>query len=238
MGRLLYELRRILPWRNRKQESTRHSCSCLPVQAPLPVLRSAQNSITSSTASSPATSYSISRDIITATEIATACPSTSAFRSKRSSRATRRRTTTGSRHPTQPWIAPSTRPSVSLVIGSSTNATIVTRTGAERKLGASPGVGTARLEAARATSSVERRLNSLSQAPRVLSMTPMTSEPISDQSACPECGAPDVTDTLTAETAETIVTDEIALTSHPVHVIRLKCKRGHVWSPAKPRDSA
>jgi hypothetical protein len=68
-------------------------------------------------------------------------------------------------------------------------------------------------------------------------MAPMTSEPISDPSACPECGAPDVTDTLNAETHETIVTDNIALISHPVHVVRLKCKRGHVWSPAKPRDS-
>jgi len=68
-------------------------------------------------------------------------------------------------------------------------------------------------------------------------MAEMTNEPISDPSACPECGPPDVTDALNAKTGQTVVTHDIALGTHPVHVVRLKCKHGHVWSRAKPRDS-
>ena len=68
-------------------------------------------------------------------------------------------------------------------------------------------------------------------------MGAMTSEPVSDPAACPECGSPDVSDALNAKTDETVVTQGTALAPHPVHVVRLKCKHGHVWSRAKPHDS-
>jgi hypothetical protein len=58
----------------------------------------------------------------------------------------------------------------------------------------------------------------------------MNSKPSSDQPACPECGSRDVTDT--SATDKTVVPENPAPLPRPVHVVRLKCKRGHVWSPA------
>ena len=57
-----------------------------------------------------------------------------------------------------------------------------------------------------------------------------------EHSECPECGSRDVLDASGVDTIQTVVAENIAGGSRPVHVVRLKCKRGHVWSPARARD--
>jgi hypothetical protein len=71
----------------------------------------------------------------------------------------------------------------------------------------------------------------------MLTLAEMTTEPISDSSACPECGSPDVTDGLNAKTGQTVVTYDIALVTHPVHVVASNANTDTVWSRSKPRDS-
>jgi hypothetical protein len=54
---------------------------------------------------------------------------------------------------------------------------------------------------------------------------PKPPEPSPDP--CPECGSPDVT----RNGADDL--PSVAGPEKHVHVVRLKCKRGHVWSPAR-----
>ena len=45
-------------------------------------------------------------------------------------------------------------------------------------------------------------------------------------------------DASDVDTSPIVVAENIAVSSPAAHVVRLKCKGGHVWSPARTRDSS
>jgi rRNA maturation protein Nop10 len=60
--------------------------------------------------------------------------------------------------------------------------------------------------------------------PRTFDTLPALKDHVAKLSVCPECGSREVTDT----------DDNPAAEKH-VHVVRLKCKKGHVWSPSEAK---